>query len=42
MLNWLLRMWRGFAAWLVGRPVETPHLPDAKPYFPSNLHARNR
>jgi hypothetical protein len=43
MLNWLLRLWRGFGAWIVPRPaVPAHHGPVAQPYHPSNLHARHR
>jgi len=42
MLNWLLRLWRGFCAWLLQRPAEPSHHgPVSQPYQPSNLHARH-
>lgn len=41
MLNWLIRLWHRFTAWLQGRRPERPfpqqHHP---PTLPSNLHGR--
>lgn len=43
MLNWLLRLWRRFGAWMMQRPaVSMHHPPVSQPYHPSNLHARHR
>ena len=43
MLNWLLRLWQRFGAWMQQRPAASTH-PRSVPqeYHPSNLHARHR
>ena len=41
MLNSLLRLWHKFCDWITQRPAAMARIPDVKPYFPSNLHARH-
>jgi len=42
MLDWLVRLWHRFKAWILQRPpVTTQHAPVQEPYHPSNLHSRH-